>query len=531
MRFARKIAVLIAVMIAFSTSVESDAFELGPFDVTIDLCKNVQLISSVVNAWSQAAFPVTGQPGFAVMIVQRTSPLLDLCDFVIQLKTADTTEAIFLTADKLNQITEEKWDDYLKLTKKTYQLANSVYDFNSGQKREGTLDAVQLAQDVGEFQRMVTDLGTGNNPQAVKQRQNYDQEVAELANVAHQRAILKEGTTCPEPAANTPDYYDIVDKQITPKQKIVQTTENDLNFLRYQLIDMGPRFLHDLDSIRKYHDDVQNLMALGVSYKITEKAKQSKTVKPTGKSLEDGTAEKKTENVQQTVQNFDVLTNAQMFTDFRSKYESKYAEWASAYWKEHSETEGGRQTLQTVFRPAVLECVESKLMRGYESLQGDEYERVKIERYKQCESANKMDQKRAGGLMATYIVNMRETLYQNKKAQGEIWSLESQYLGRKRSVSMDKAGNYFQESVVCEKSPEMIDLELIQAKQQEVNASYNEIIARETVKGAMIRDEEIRRQNQLAEDTRQKQRQIDKDNSTQKQLISTPVAPNLDGSL
>jgi hypothetical protein len=509
---------------------KADAVELGPFDVTIGLCKDVSFVSGVVNAWANATFPVTGTPGFVSLMIQNTNPVITLCDFIVQLSVADNTEAIFLTADKLNDITEQKWDDHLNLMKQTYKIANSVYDFNSGKKREGTVEATSMAADLGTWQRMVTEVSTGNNPQAVKKRQQYDNQVQELANVAHTRAILKEGTTCPEANSNAPDYNAIVDKEFTPRQKTITETETDLNFIRYQLIDLGPRFLTTIEATEKYYDDVQNMLALGVTYKVTEASRNKKTMKPTGKTNPDGTAVRQSVNVPQTIQTFSTIANSQIFADFRTKYEKQYANWASNFWKINADTEGGRETLQSIFKSLSFECNETHLMRGYTNLQADEYERKKIERFKQCQASNQMDLKRAAGLMSIYLDNLKETLALNKRTQGEVWSMESKYLGRQRSVSLDKPGNYYQESVVCAKSPEMIDLELIQTKQAEVNASYNEIIARETVKNAMMRDEEIRRQQQLANDIRLKRKQIEKDHVAEKNATSAPTAPDLGGS-
>jgi hypothetical protein len=527
--YTKILALLLPIFMALPTQ-KAEAVPLGPFDVSIQLCQNLQFVSSIVNAWANATFPVTGTPGVVLMFIQQTSPLLDLCDFIIQLQQADTTEAIFLTADKLNNITEQKWDDYLRLTRTTYRLANSVYDFESGQKRAGTIDAVTLATDVGEFQRQVTELSTGNNPQAVKQRQENDQRISELANIAHERAILKEGTTCPEVAPNTPDYYKVVEQEFAPRQKIVQTTESDLNFIRYQLIDLGPRFTQGVPEVEKYYADVQNLFALGVTYNVSDKAQIKNTVKPTGKANKDGTAIRKAQPMTQATQVFTALINTQVFSEFRSKYEKSYSLWASSFWKLHSDTEGGMNLLNSVFRPLSFECNETRLMQGYEKLSTDEYAKKRVERFKLCESSNAPNEKKAAGLMGVYIAALKDSLYMNKKAQGELWGLESKYLGRKRSVSLDQTGNYFQEAVVCEKTPELIDLELIQAKQQEVNAGYNEIIARETLKDAMVRDEEIRRQKEIAEQNRQKRDQIERDNRSVKEIISVPVAPDLGGS-
>lgn len=530
MGLLRKAFIFLFPLLLLLPAKQAAAVPLGPFDVTLELCQKVQFVTSVVNAWANATFPVTGQPGFVVMMVQNTNPLLSTCDFLIQLQNSTTTEAIFLAADKLNEITEEKWDDHLKLVKKTHSLANSVYDLESGQHRSGTIDAVSLATEVGDFQRMITEMYTGNNPQAVKRRQQNDARIAELAQIAHARAILKEGTTCPDPKTDT-DFYKVVEKDFAPRQKVIQTTEQDISFIRSQLIELGPRFLRDSSDVEKYYEEVQNLFVLGVTYRVSESKQTKTTVKPTGDSEKDGTAVRKDAKIEQVIQSFSALTNTQVFSEFRQKYERRYIAWVNEYWSLNSGTESGMQLLEDVFTPLSYECNETKIMRGYESLSGDEYERKRLQQFKACESSNKVDHKKAASLLGVYVNTLRDSLYTNKKAQGEIWSLESKHLGRKRSVATDKAGSLFQESVVCEALPEDIDLEMIQAKQQQVNARYNEIIARETLKEAMLRDEEIRRQQDLANQSRQKKIQIDRENRASKDIIAVPVSPDLGGSL
>jgi hypothetical protein len=508
---------------------DARAVSLGPFDVTVGLCQDVTFVTNIVSAWSNAAFPVTGQPGFVVMTLQVTNPMLDVCNYIIQLQAADTSSAIYLTADALNTVTKNAWSDQFALFKQTYRVANSVYDFNSGQKRTGTINATALAGDVGAWQRMVTDFSTGNNPQAVKRRQDYDNQVQELANIAHQRAILKEGTTCPQPASTTPDYNNVVASQINPLQKTVTDSEVQVRFLRHELIELGPKFLHDIAEVRAYYDDVQNAFARAVTYKISESTRSATTQVPTGQANPDGTAVKMAQAVPQTIQAFSIVTSSQEFSDFKGLYLARYKQWAAVYWDKAAADPSAMRELQAAFKTMAYQCNETTLMQGY-SLQGDEYNRQYAKSFKQCEQANSMTRQKLSGLMEEYLNYAIQALQQNKAAQGQIWTLQSQYLGQRRSVSLDQSGNYFQESVVCSQTPEEADLQLIQAKQAEVNASYNEIIARETVKNAMLRDEEIRRQQKTADDAKQQRQLIEKTSAAEKSAVASPASPDLGGA-
>lgn len=502
----------------------ASAVALGPFDVTIKLCRDIQYVTSIVNAWSQAAFPVTGQPGFVIMTVETTNPLLSVCDYIIQLSVADNTSAIFLTADKLNNITNQKWNDHLAFMKQTYRLTNSVYDFNTGKKRSGVVLSAQLAADMGTWQRQLVELSTGNNPQAIKERQEYDSQIAELANVAHQRAILKEGTTCPKPKTNSPDYAAVA-TTIEETEQIKKENESDVKFYKYQLVQFGPRFLNGVENVKQYYDDVQSMMVQGVSIKESSVTpKNVDTVAPTGERNSDGTAVRSTKQITQTVQQFSVSKDDRVFIDFKNKYERQYTAWARKFWEENSSSEGGQKILQDVFKPSLNECKESTLMGSYKSLTKDEYEKTKYDLFKKCQDSNKMDERQAIGIFSSYVDKIKDSLFSFKKNQASIWTLESQTLGRKRSINPGKSSDYLTEDVVCQETPEEVDLQLIQAKQQQVNAQYNEIIARETLKSGMQRDEEIRQKEKDTARIRLERMQIEKAKNAENDALASPKA-------
>lgn len=508
----------------------AEAVPLGPFDVTIELCQNIQLISNVINSYANAAFPVTGQPGFVMMVVQRTNPLLDLCNFIVQLKNSDTTEAIFLTAEKLNDVTEQKWNDYLRLSKRTYSIANSFYDFNSGKKRKGTVEAESLAYELGDFYRQVVDLSTGQNPDAVRRRQEHDRQIAEFSQAARERAILKEGTDCPAGQPNAPDYEAKVTSDYAPNELIKAQTDNDIAYYKSRLIDLGGDFLDKVEDVATYQNDVTNLFVLGVYYAVKESNQDTQTVKPTGKKNADETAEKKAVPLKQTIQTFNALTDEKVFSTFKQKYESRYRSYAAEQWDKYAKVPGAEFLAKEKFKQLAMECNETKLMAGYSNLSPDEYERKKLEKFKECEKNTQVTRETALGLMSNLLSKLKTTLQKNKQAQSAMWTFESKYLGRKRSISRDKSGNSFQESVVCAKSPELIDLELIQAKQQAVNASYNETIAKESLKESMVRDEEMAKQKELAREVQIKSKVLEKKQEEQLNAEVSHKSLDLGGS-
>lgn len=529
---------------------EAKAVPLGPFDVTLELCQNIQFVTNIINAWSQAAFPVTGQPGFVMMVVQRTNPIMDVCNFMNQLKNASTTEAIFLTAEKLNDVTEKKWNDYLRLSKRTYSIANSVYDLNTGKKRKGTVVGTAMAQELGDFYRQVVDLSTGQNPDAVNKRnreaeaerikvqgdlekqKEKERKIAEFAQIARDRAILKEGTNCPGGIPKAPDYEEKVKGEYQPWVIQKANTDTDVAFTKSQLIDFGGVLFNEVEAVAGYQDDVQKLFVLGVSYVVKQKENKVKTVRPTGKTNADDTAEKKEEDLKQVVQEFRVKVNKGVFSKFIQKYDPRFRKWAAAEWDKYSGHPDGKLILKEQYKRLAYFCGESELRKEYKYTNNTEpYETKKIELYKRCEERVQVTRDAFINLMSDLVKNLEDVLTKNKDAQAKLWSFESEHLGRQRSISQTQTGNTFQEEVVCIKQPEAIDLEMIQAKQQAVNARYNEVMASEVLKDSMLRDQEIEKQKELAEEIRIKRQVIEKKNEEESKAQTDHKSLSLGGAV
>src|SRR5690606_13415393 len=116
------------------------AVNLGPFSVTNAFCKKVDQVGAILNSFTVVQWPTTGYPGITMGMLSQSSVLMDFCTYINQLEHLDTTNAIFYSANYLNTLTGKKWDDHLQQADRTFNLANSLYDFENGQQRKGALE-------------------------------------------------------------------------------------------------------------------------------------------------------------------------------------------------------------------------------------------------------------------------------------------------------------------------------------------------------------------------------------------------------
>lgn len=117
-------------------SKKAEAVDLGPFSVTVGFCAQIQKVGAILNSFTIVQWPVGGFPGITMGMLQNTSVIMDFCNYITQLEQLDTNQAIFFSANYLNTLTGKKWDDHLQQADRTWNLANSVYDFENGETRK-----------------------------------------------------------------------------------------------------------------------------------------------------------------------------------------------------------------------------------------------------------------------------------------------------------------------------------------------------------------------------------------------------------
>ncbi len=517
---------LMAAAVFLGSTQKAQAINLGPFRVGVQFCEQVQRLAPLLNVYSMVQWPVLGFPGITFGLSQNTSALLDFCDFIMQIEQLDTQDAIFFAGNYLNKLTDNKWGHHLTMADKTWNLANTVYDFESGQYRKGALTSVQTHRDIndfiGESYSWYNKTMNGKDV-SLQTRGQREQDMNAFANTAYRRAILAEALSCP--AGNTAngqkDYDKIYTNEIKPQEIIRDESKDDVEFFRSKLLDMGPRFMNNQGELQTYIAEVEKLMSQGVNYKVAIKKKTETTTKP-GKAGADGKPVPQKVNVTKDTQVFTV----QMFSDMFNKFKGDWSEKWSSYVTTAFLSAGSQGLLtdpqakiEDEFRDLSYECNANRLMRGVSPDRPD-YSKLQDERVEECRTNTRMNQKKAENLLNYYVGQLQTALYKHKNANAVIWTKESWYLGTMRSVNSQKQADGFQqEEIKCSENMEPAEMQKLSLQQQQVEAEYAEMTAKQVLRQTTMMEQQAKAEKANADERKKKASFAEKQNERQKDAM------------
>jgi hypothetical protein len=510
-------------ILLFST--QAKAIDLGAFNVTYDFCKEVNKIGSILNAFQLTQWPVAGLPGVVMGISQRTSPIVDMCSYIAQIKNADTSEAIFLSAEKLNDLTRSGFQADLDFSRSAWNLANSQYDFNKGKQRASSLDAVYTASKIGNFMKS---LGKYQNARKTREDELNDREtVNDLAKLSRERAILQEQMACPKPKSNAKDYSNVYTNEFQPQIQKKEYFEQDVEFIVQQLKNMAPRFIkgsspneEQLKRGKKpvsaatrwasFEKKLQSLIISGVKYKQTKKYENLKNTEKTSEKDVAGAFKTKQVTVRKESQEFSVQVDSSLFSEFSSDYALDWRSWAGDYWAEGTKAFNGVESMKREFAPLMAECNPARLSGlNFDANDLKSQDRLDSIREKcENESYAKNDKTRVLGLFEYYIKELQQSLRALKQAQAKIWTLDSYYLGRHRVVSVNMKDDVAEEQITCSDNLSMADMQMLNLKSQNVNAKLNQKLAEESIKQTAILEAQEERENQIVKDQRMRNEMV-----------------------
>lgn len=505
------------VFLILSFNLKALAIELGPFEVTYTFCKDTQKIGTILNAFQLSQWPVAGLPGIVVGVTQRTSPIVDLCSYLTQVKNADTAEAIYLSAEKLNTITKAGIDDELALTKATFRLANSHYDFSKGKRRAASLDAVYTADSIGQYMRKLNKYQSRKKTEQEEREQQ--EEIVKLAQLSRDRAIIKEAINCPEPKTES-DFSEIFDKEYQPLFSRRDYYQKDVEFLTSQLQLLAPRFVKNVTQWKDYNQKLQSMIDSGATYKTAIRREQVKTFKKSDVPNERGEFTMNPTTLTRDVQYWSATTNNGVFSEFESTFVYQWREFVNTkfgdakridntrarslnmHWKvEHTPEIEKEKEVMAEFADIANDCNIARLNGvNHDELDPEQKYRAE-EKKKQCdENRSLVDKSRALALLSYYVRELKTSLKLYKDYNSKIWTLESKYSGRNRVVTVNKTNEVSKEEVVCSDELSVADMQLLAVKSQAVNAALNEALVTENMKLAILAENEEKREQEKREE-------------------------------
>ncbi len=503
-----------------------------------DAATNIGLILSqypMPHLWPSIQalpFPPFIAPGIVMGFATRTSVIVVLCQLLYDIAAGDTQKAIYATANFLNDQTDKKWTHHLDFADQTWNLANNLYDFESGTQRKGTLSSASTHRDINDYMRTSYSWyhKTFNGKDAqLKSRGEREQEMNQFAGMAYRRAILSEATNCPIPEGNV-NYEKVYKTEIKPAEIKRDESNDDIYFIRGKLLEMGPRFMNDQGELNRYVEGVERMMSQGVTYQITYKDKTdvSKKPHPTRKNR-DGSVLMVEKQIKTKTQVWNARLFSDVFENFKKQWSGQWSSWVTAQYLQNSQglLADPKAKVEAEFVDMNFECNPTRLMRGVSTDRPD-YEKLQEDRYNQCISNTRMNQKAAENLLNFYTTQLQQSLLNLKKANATIWTAESWYLGTMRAVNTKDATEGFQqEQVSCEGSNDLspAEMEKLKIKQKGVTVEYKEFISKQYTKKTSMMEEENKAKAEQLNELEKREAFAAEQGKRSNEAIKTNIAP------
>lgn len=477
---------------------QSFAINIGGLAVTVSFCQNIQKLGSIVNSYTQVQWPTGGAVGVTQGVLQNTSAVMVMCDYIMKLESLNTTQAIFYTASTLNDMTGKKWDAHLQQADRTFNIAHSLYDFEKGDIRKGALESASTHRELNEYIKETRQWSskTFNGEDAdVRTRAQRENDMQRFAGVAYQRAIIKEMVSCPEPTDDK-NYAEIYKNKIKPLEKQQQRHQEDYMFFKERLLFMGPKFMGNDKEMQEYIALIEKMENNGVWYDPETIYLNEETVKvsQTAKGS-DGYPLKEKQTLKREAQVFTAKTTDSIFNDFKSKYAESWKSFVAGQIIGNGISgilDDPTARFQRDFVNLNYECQDRRLMEGIDS-ENRNYYQILEQKKAECIAKVKMDQKQAESLISYYTNKLKDSLFLFKQTNAKIWTIESKELKRTRVVTKSTAGNFQQEQVSCSQSLTPAEMDKLMLKQQSVSNELNEMLVKEAIK-QNIREEEEKKQ-------------------------------------
>lgn len=491
-----------AFMLSLLHLAEAKAVDLGPLSVTTGFCQQVDKVGAIVNSFTIVQWPVGGFPGITMGMLSNTSVVVDFCNFITQLETLDTTQAIFAAANYGNTLTGKKWDDHLQQADRTFNILNSTYDFENGTTRQGAFESASTYRELNDYIKDSYKWSnkTFNGREAeLKTRGQREADMNKLAGLAFQRSFMKEMINCPEPQDNK-NYSEIYQKSIVPQEKRKSEAEEDFLFYKDKLLSMGPRFLDNEDDMKQYIEDVEKMENIGIGYEVKPKEIKVSTTKADPKKKDaSGKPVQNTHTLTRKYQDWTVKVHDRTFDDFNMKYRDRWSGFVTQKIASSSFglLDNAKGRAEDEFMDLSYECNQRKLMEGYDPTKGN-YDFELEKRQTECKNNIQMNEKKVASLLTYYVDKMQDRLYNVKAANALIWTIESREMGRSRVVTPGQVAgeNFQQEQIKCSETLTPAEMDKLGLKQQSINNELNELLLKETQKQTQLKETELQAQSE-----------------------------------
>jgi len=495
---------ILLITLAFFSIESANAAKVGPFTVDKKFCANVDTIAGVLNSFQQIQWPVVGMPGIVIGISQKTSVLLDMCKYIMQLEQLANAEKTFFVMDTLNTLTGNKWDEELNLARDTWTLANSVYDFNAGRERRG-VDARRQIRDFAKFQRSLKTV-----QEKEVRRQEANNEIQKFAKAAARNAMLRDMLSCPKPNSSevfSKVYADVV----VPEEDRLERATANYTFYEQKLLEIGMTFLPTSSDFDQYKKDLQiiitDLYALEGSVRSQKKDNWVKT----GEVDKLGVAIEVNQPVEDTYYEYRTVEKGNLFESMKKKYMSSWATFARRKWSQHynvvaadrrvpealnwgdvdrnreeEEIAGSREVRESPEISSIISDCNPQFFayNNRNNMERADYNEQIAKDVVECKRATRVNEQAFVNAFSNFLDKLKDSLSEFQSATARIWTVESQYLNIDRlgSAKVDPFGEQTEVACTQGENLSMADLAKAQAEIQASSAVLLETIAANSIK-------------------------------------------------
>lgn len=454
--------------------------------------------------------------GVAIGWASDKNALYDICQFAENNRKYWYKEQKKDALERLNTITEEKWDQDDKQNDKLYNIQNSIYDTESGQYRKGSLHAGVQKNELSFWAKKNRgELSPEYSPalNTSEDRKEEEVEIAHFAAIARKRAILKEAINCPTAAKNV-NYLTIYDRHLKPTQSKIETYTADVDFILSKLSDLSTRFARDSGELEEFNSEVKALRTKGLQYTVEDKIMVDETFKPQADSSGEVTQKKLVAN--RKYQAF----SSKVVEDYFAKFQEKWTPRWDAYI-------GTFRTFDPItFKGLSCECNPVRLMAGVER-DDVNFEKLRDERMKKCYQNMEMNREKALGLMSSNLNLLKLALLNLGTSQAQYWTLESQYLGTYRIVKNESFNPNQQEDKVCAEKLSPAEMDFILDQQKAVDAEYRELTAKQLRKKRILEEQQKQAEAQEAKEMEKKRYFMNRQEMYQSDAMKSGFVPNV----
>ena len=496
----------------FSSPAKAEGLDPSELNKYIQICKTSQ------SAFDAYRMNVSAPPVLGGELYRTT--FADLCDLMVQLQELGFRVEDLKAKFELFGATELSWDKALILGVSIGSVAASSY-YNEAQPTD--IAEIEDKKEREALKDFYESIGQKDQLDVSKFKDNREQaeKMDNFAKITRQRAMLSESLICPDRTDN-PNYRAIYEQQLKPLsiERERHLAKRDHYYQR--LVEIGPTFLRD-DAFVKYREELTQLHDTGVIIKTVESSKTEPYYKKSAPRKEDEPAKVVKGKTTVQIQKFYSDVSTKLFTEFRERWKARWKDYVNDSMTKFDQA--ANITDGCVIQPGRPAQTDWLNPDDVNSLAG--YERGCIAAMTRPREAQ------PGFVFDEVIKRYQENSQKFAAVQAQIWTKQSELLKRPVVFDLKKDGGIrFSDKPNCDDVP-LSEAELLMTKNKmlEVENSYKQIIATERVKQGMLRDEEMKRQRELAEQSRTKSKMLQETRREEKEATSLIVSPDLSGGL